>query len=130
MVVVDTSVWVDLLADRQTPQVALLGGVGDREQIAVGDLVLCEVAQGTRSEAERTMALQELFRFVIVEMVGVRNALAAADNYRALRRMGTTVRGAIDCLIATYCIENRLPLLHNDGDFDPFEQHLGLQVVR
>jgi predicted nucleic acid-binding protein len=63
-------------------------------------------------------------------MVGVPNALAAAANYRALRRKGVTVRGTIDCLIATFCIENSLPLLHNDRDFDPFEEHLGLQVVR
>jgi predicted nucleic acid-binding protein len=63
-------------------------------------------------------------------MVGLQNAIVAADNYRALRRIGVTVRGTIDCLIATYCIENQLPLLHNDRDFDPFEQHLGLLVAR
>ena len=35
----------------------------------------------------------------------------------------------IDSLIATYCIENNVPLLHNDSDFDGYERHLGLQVI-
>jgi predicted nucleic acid-binding protein len=32
-------------------------------------------------------------------------------------------------MIATLCIEQGHVLLHNDRDFDPFEQHLGLRVV-
>ena len=57
-------------------------------------------------------------------------ALAAANNYRFLRARGITIRSSIDCLIATYCIETGTALLHNDRDFDPFEEHLGLRVVR
>ena len=130
MLVVDTSVWLDLFADRDTPQVAHLSRVSEEEEVAVGDLVLCEVLQGARTEAQRRRLGESLLRCELVEMVGVRNAMAAADNYRALRTMGITVRGTIDCLIATYCIRNQLPLLHNDRDFNPFEQHLGLRVVR
>ena len=37
-----------------------------------------------------------------------------------------TVRGTIDVIIATWCIENRVPLLHNDRDFDLMEERLGL----
>jgi hypothetical protein len=40
------------------------------------------------------------------------------------------VRKTIDCLIATYCIETGHSLLHSDRDFDPFEDHFGLNVVR
>jgi hypothetical protein len=43
--------------------------------------------------------------------------------------MGITIRNTIDCLIATFCIEEDHVLLHNDRDFDAFEQHLGLQVA-
>lgn len=130
MVIVDTSVWIDIFAGRETPPVVQLRRIAQHESIAVGDLMLCEVLQGVRTEAERKRARDRLLRLHQFEMVGVRNALAAADNYRALRRRGVTVRGTIDCLIATFCIENVLPLLHNDRDFDPFEKHLGLQVVR
>jgi len=40
-----------------------------------------------------------------------------------------TVRKTVDTIIATRCIISHLALLHNDRDFDPFEQHLGLGVV-
>jgi hypothetical protein len=32
-------------------------------------------------------------------------AVKSADNYRALRKRGITVRKTIDTIIATYCIE-------------------------
>ena len=35
----------------------------------------------------------------------------------------------MDSLIATYCIENDHQLLHNDSDFDGYEELLGLRVV-
>jgi hypothetical protein len=53
----------------------------------------------------------------------------AARNFRSLRRRGVTVRKTIDLLIGTWCIENRQPLLHNDSDFHPMAQHLGLIEV-
>ena len=56
-------------------------------------------------------------------------AVQAARNYRRLREKGVTVRKTIDCLIATFCMERGHRLLHNDRDFDGFEEHLGLQVV-
>ena len=129
MVVVDTPVWIDVFAGRETPPVVRLRRIARRESVAVGDLMLCEVLQGTRTESESKRVRERLLRLHQFEMVGLRNALAAADNYRARRRMGVTVRSTIDCLIATFCIENSLPLLHNDRDFDPFEEYLGLQVV-
>ncbi len=33
-------------------------------------------------------------------------------------------------LIATYCIENDYQFLHNDSDFDGYEEHLGWRVIR
>lgn len=46
-----------------------------------------------------------------------------------LRRKGITVRKTIDSLIAAWCIEHRVPLLHHDADFEGHEAHLGLRVV-
>ncbi len=56
-------------------------------------------------------------------------AVAAANNYRLLRSRGITIRKTIDCLIATFCIAEGHILLHDDRDFDLFEDHLGLQVI-
>jgi predicted nucleic acid-binding protein len=70
-----------------------------------------------------------LTRFIQTQMVSPALAVQSARNYRALRQKGITVRKTIDSLIATYCIENDHELLHNDRDFDGYEQHLGLLVV-
>ena len=56
-------------------------------------------------------------------------ALQSAKHYRSLRKRGITIRSTIDCLIATFCIRQGYALLHNDRDFDHFEEHFGLQVV-
>jgi len=48
-------------------------------------------------------------------------------NFRRLRKNGITVRKTIDAIIATFCIENNLPLLHSDKDFRPFHEHLKLK---
>ncbi len=65
----------------------------------------------------------------VVELGGQEIAIQSARNFRALRRLGVTVRKTIDTVIATLCIENGYELLHNDRDFDPFAKHLGLRVV-
>ena len=66
---------------------------------------------------------------VVVELGGKDIAIQAAKNFRALRKLGVTVRKTIDTVIATRCIESGYTLLHDDRDFDPFVSHLGLRVV-
>ena len=46
-----------------------------------------------------------------------------------MRKLGITVRKTIDGFIAAYAITYGHELLHADGDFDPFEAHLGLRVI-
>ena len=130
MVIVDTSVWIDYFADRPTPQVSVLERAIDAEPLAVGDLVVFEVMRGLRYErdARRVGGLFE--QLTVIPMGGGRIARRAAEDYRILRSRGITVRATVDCLIATFCIEHNHVLLHNDRDFDAFEQHLGLRVLR
>jgi predicted nucleic acid-binding protein len=70
-----------------------------------------------------------LTSLTVVAMGGQEIAIQAAKNFRALRKLGVTVRKTIDTIIATRCIESGYDLLHSDRDFDPFTQHLGLRVV-
>lgn len=63
-------------------------------------------------------------------MLGQGVAIDAARNYRALRRLGVTIRTSADMIIATFCIRNGHQLLHQDRDFLPFETHLGLEAFR
>jgi predicted nucleic acid-binding protein len=61
------------------------------------------------------------------EMLGLDMALLAAENYRKLRKRGLTIRKTADVIIATFCIENAIPLLFSDRDFLPFVQHMRLE---
>jgi predicted nucleic acid-binding protein len=129
LIVVDSSVWIDFLNGRRTSHVTVLKTTLGQAEIIVCDLMLCEVLQGLDGEgaARRVEAL--LRRFEIVPMAGEAIAVAAARNFRSLRRRGVSIRKTIDMLIGTWCIENQLPLLHNDNDFRPMAHYLGLAEV-
>jgi predicted nucleic acid-binding protein len=129
LIVVDSSVWIDFLNGRRASHVATLQASFGKEEIIVGDLMLCEVLQGLDGEATARQVEALLRRFEIVPMAGDTIAVLAARNFRSLRRRGITIRKTIDLLIGTWCIENRRPLLHNDGDFRPMAAHLGLVEV-
>ncbi len=130
MIVVDSSVWIDFLNGHDAPHVRHLDAMLGTDEIIVGDLVLCEVLQGLDSEREAKEIEARLRAFAVVSMAGETNAIAAARNFRYLRGLGTTIRKTIDLLIGTWCIENRVPLLHNDADFRPMARHLGLVEIR
>lgn len=129
MILVDTSVWIDYFRSADTPQVALLDSYFGSSRIAVGDLIAAEVLQGVRDEREFKLVKKTLDAFEHVDLVGYGLAVRASENYRLLRDQGVTIRKTIDTLIATYCIENGMTLLHADRDFVPFARHLGLRVA-
>ncbi len=129
MIVVDSSVWIDYFRGRATPQVETLDALLGVEPVATGDLMLTEVQQGFAGDRDFNQARKLLTSLVIVDLAGPSVAIKAAENFRALRRLGISVRKTIDTVIATHCIENRLPLLYSDRDFDPFVEHLGLCAV-
>lgn len=129
MIVVDSSVWIDFLNGREAPHVSRLRAILGVEEVVVGDLMLCEVLQGLKDERAAKSVETLLRRFDIVAMGGPEIAVAAARNFRSLRRRGITVRTTIDLLIGAWCIENRTALLHNDNDFRPMARHLGLIEV-
>jgi len=128
--VVDSSVWIDYFNGRQTAETGLLDRLLATERLLISDPVLTEVLQGFRSDLEFYRARRFLEALEFQSMGGYEIAIAAAHNYRNLRARGVTVRKTIDSLIATFCIEQGHMLLHSDRDFDGFERHLGLRVLR
>ena len=128
MVIVDTSVWIDYFGGVETLHTNWLDqrvGPG----LGLTDLTLCELLQGARDEKLFREVRRRLAEFDIFNTGGEDMAVSSAQNYRFLRSRGATVRKTIDCVIATYCIRHHHSLLHRDRDFDPFEKHLGLEVV-
>ena len=129
MILVDSSVWIDHLRNTVTGRVSHLRSLMSGEELLVGDLVLCEVLQGLRSDVEARLVEEALREFEVVPLVDAELAVKAAANYRFLRSLGFTVRRTIDLLIATFCIERGHWLLHGDRDFAPMERFLGLRTI-
>jgi len=124
---VDSSVWIDYFNGRITPETDALDQALGVDEVIIGDLILTEVLQGFRRDADFRKARELLGTLPVVEMLGPKAAVRAAENYRALRKKGVTIRKTIDVMIASYCIEHNLPLLYSDRDFDPMVEHLNLQ---
>ncbi|HUK10436.1 MAG TPA: PIN domain nuclease [Stellaceae bacterium] len=128
MIVVDTSVWIDHLNDKITQKVIALRSLIGHQPVLVGDIILCEVLQGLQSEREARAVETALRRFEIVSMLNPRLAVQAAAHFRTLRTRGITIRKTIDLIIGTFCIANDHTLLHDDRDFNPMAQYLGLRT--
>lgn len=54
---------------------------------------------------------------------------AAAGDYRRLRQRGITLRKTRDPIVGTVCLERGHSLLHDDRDFMPVIEHLGLRAL-
>lgn len=130
MIVVDTSVWIDYVNGKNTPQTNILDIDLQNHRIITGDLILTEFLQGFKSDSDYRKAKKMMEALDYYDFVGKNIALKAARNFRLLRKKGITIRKTIDVLIATFCIENNFYLLHNDRDFDPMEKILGLSIKR
>ena len=130
MTIVDTTVWVDYLRGIATPQTDWLDANLLIERLGVTDLILCEVLQGVKDDDNFQAVQRELLKCEVFSPGGIELAVDSAKNYRKLRAQGRTVRRTIDCLIATFCLRNGHTRLHNDRDYDPFEQVLDLAVIR
>jgi predicted nucleic acid-binding protein len=129
VVIVDSSVWIDYLAGRSTPEAEWLDREATIRPLGITDLILCEVLQGIRDEREFNRTRDQLLKLHVFSTGGIDLAIAAAKQFRMLRARGRTVRKTIDCLIATYCLLHDHTLLHNDRDYDAYERELGLLVV-
>lgn len=127
MTLVDSSVWIDYFRGTPTAETDLLDSLLGAEPVLMGDLILTEVLQGFRSDADLTRAQELLGALEVISLGGTEICIQAALNFRSLRRKGVTVRKTIDTIIATTCIAKGYALLYSDRDFDAFVDHLGLR---
>ncbi len=129
MILVDTTVWIDFFAARSLPHVVALETIiKRRENICICGIILAEVLQGIRQDTEFRKT-RDLFNALILLPMPYTVFLRSAEIYRKLRKKGITIRKPLDCLIASVAIENDIPLLHNDKDFQPIEKRCGLKVL-
>ena len=129
MVLVDTTVWIDLFLGLTTPQVTTLELlITRREDICLCGVILTEVLQGIRDDEEHAET-QSTFSNLLYLPMTRETFLLAAHIYRSLRAWGITIRNSIDCMIAAVCIENKVALLHHDRDFDSISKHFDLKIA-
>lgn len=126
MILADTSVWIDYLNGRITPQTDLLDDSLIAGTLAMGDLIFLEILQGIRDDKQFEQVKKKLSLLDQYSMFNCNYVIEYANNYRSLRKKGITVRKTNDVIIASFCIQEDLPLLYIDRDFKPFIEHLGL----
>ena len=130
MIVVDTSVWIDFFRGATTPTVErFVAMVDDDEGVAITDVILTEILQGLRSEADVRRVERRLAPFEVLRLEDLADFRRAAALYRGARRKGITIRRTLDCLIASVCIREDVALLHADRDFDRLASCSALRLV-
>ena len=130
MILVDTTVWIDFFAGRPRHHVATLEQLLQTGQdICICGIVLAEVLQGIRSDSEHART-KDYFESLLFLPMTRATFLRSSQTYRALRKKGFTIRTPLDCMIASVAIEHRVPLLHNDRDFDKIANHTDLEVLK
>jgi predicted nucleic acid-binding protein len=126
MILVDTSVWIDLLSRK--PSYSL--SVEQLYLLAVCPPIIQELLQGFPADARyRQMSDAVMALPCVPRSVELSTYCHAADIYRSGRRQGVTIRSSIDCLIAAIALESRLPVWHKDRDFASIARFTELECV-
>jgi len=126
VILIDTSVWIDYFNGKINAHTDKLDYALEEGDAAVGDLIYLEILRGFKAERDYRRARRSLLSLDSYVLLGPGMPDKCAANYRQLRKKGITVRKTIDVIIATFCIENKMPLLFLDKDFMPFVRHAGL----
>ena len=126
MIIADTSVWIDYFNGIENELTQYLDTSLTEGTVAIGDLIFLEILQGFRKDKDYRLAKSRLGTLTQYELFGLEMVEHCANNYRALRKRGITIRKTSDVIIATFCIDHKLPLLFSDKDFLPFVDYLKL----
>lgn len=129
MTVVDSSVWIDYFNGIPGQKTDALEQLIRKDQVVIGDVIELEVLRGFRRQPDYDTAKRLLHYFPSATMLGPARVDRAAGYYRELRRLGVTAAKTADLIIASYCLDEGMPLLHADRDFGPFAKHFGLRIA-
>ncbi len=129
MILVDTTVWIDLFSNKETSQVKKLENlILQQEDLCTCGVIMTEVLQGIRSDQECRKTISVLTDLLYLPM-DQSVYIQASNIFRTLRKKGITIRKTIDCMIAAICLEHNSQLLHNDRDFAFVADSFPLQIA-
>jgi predicted nucleic acid-binding protein len=117
LILVDTSVWIEVLRDRAGRRRTALEVALDGDEAVLSRFHQLELLQGALDEREWNL----LYEYLNVQDYLEASSTSWADAARIffdLRRRGKTVRSPIDCCIAQLAIDHDVLLLHRDRDFE------------
>ena len=117
MVLVDTSIWIDVFRDASGSRRARLASALEGEAVALTRFHQLEMLQGCRDEKEWALLTSYLEVQDYLE-ISPGSWQEAARTYFDLRRLGRTVRSPIDCCIAQIALDYDVLLIHRDKDFE------------
>ena len=127
MTLVDTSVWIELLNDPRGPRLTQ----EELLNLAICGPVAQEVLEGLRQHPWADSFRQAFLALPILsDPLPLQTFLAAAEIFREGRRKGYTIRSSTDCLIAAIAIEHRVPVWHNDRDYETIARFSSLRTRR
>jgi predicted nucleic acid-binding protein len=130
VIVVDTSVWIDVLRGTDSaPAARCVELIEDGAPIALTDVILTELLQGVPSERDARLLERHMRAFPILRLEGLDDFSLAARLYRTARGAGVTIDKTVDCLIAAPCVRTGAALLHADADFDRLASCTPLRVL-
>jgi len=128
VILVDISVWIDYFNGIESKYTNSLDQLLSADTVLMGDIILTELLQGFDGDKEFLLVKHALDPLDCVHIGGKPLAIQAASNFRFLRSRGITIRKTVDMLIASWCMEHQVNLLHNDRDFDHIATLLPLQI--
>lgn len=129
VVLVDTSVWVDFFNGHASPEAGVLAArLEANDPIALPGIVQTEILLGLRTEADAERIAGLLGAFEAAPELTRSDYLEAARIFRTCRRAGSTLRSAIDCLIAQTCLRHGFELLAKDRDYVVIARHFPLRL--
>jgi|SRR6185312_9346706 len=133
-VIVDSSVWIDFFNKKTSPKIVhlrmLLLTSFEDSPIIILPVIMQEVLQGILDDKSYNLIKENLYGLDFINYEPYQFSIKAAELYRALRRQGVTIRKANDCLIAAICIDNDIPIFHNDKDFDNIAKYTSLKIYK
>jgi predicted nucleic acid-binding protein len=117
MILVDTSVWIEILRDRKRKARDSFQSFIADEPYGLCRFTQLELLQGAKDEREWRLLDEYLAGQYYLE-VNEHTWRKAARIYFELRRKGITVNSPVDCCIAQVAIDEKALLLHRDRDFE------------
>lgn len=116
MILVDTSVWIEIFRDKAGNVVKVFKERVGSENCVLSRFNQLELLQGAKDEKEWELLADYLSTQYYLE-TDDNTWQEAARIYFELKRKGVTINSPIDCCIAQIAMEHGAILLHRNKDF-------------